>query len=71
MELQCPRKAFGLTIQDYAMRFLKCNNFDVPDSQAEAPATPERVSDVAIVNMSWEDNLTEVWMSTCICVFFW
>nr|GMD28014.1 chromatin modification-related protein EAF1 B-like isoform X1 [Ipomoea batatas] len=59
VELQCPRKAFGLTIQDYAMRFLKCNNFDVPDSQAEAPATPERVSDVAIVNMSWEDNLTE------------
>ncbi|CAH9074504.1 unnamed protein product [Cuscuta europaea] len=44
-ELQCPKKAVGHDIQEYAMKFLKCNSLDVPHSQAEAPTTPERVSE--------------------------
>ncbi|CAH9074311.1 unnamed protein product [Cuscuta epithymum] len=44
-ELQCPKKAVGCDIREYALKFLKCNSLDVPHSQAEAPTTPERVSE--------------------------
>jgi len=30
-------------------------------SQAEAPATPDKISDSGTVDMSWEEHLTEVW----------
>lgn len=50
----------GKTVQAYAVRFLKYNNSLVPPVQAEAPLTPERLSDSGIVDMLWEDRFTEV-----------
>ncbi|VFQ95914.1 unnamed protein product [Cuscuta campestris] len=40
-ELQSPKKDSGHTIKEYAVEFLKYNNFDVPDSLNQAPVTPE------------------------------
>uniref|UniRef100_A0A2P2MU04 Chromatin modification-related protein EAF1 B-like n=1 Tax=Rhizophora mucronata TaxID=61149 RepID=A0A2P2MU04_RHIMU len=48
-----------LPIQRYAIRFLKYNNFSVQSLQAEAPATPDRVADLGIMDVSWDDRLTE------------
>lgn len=45
----------------YAVRFLKHNNFNAVDNQAAVPMSPDRVSDLGILDLSWEDNLTEVW----------
>ena len=59
-ELQCSRKDCSLALQEYAVRFLKYTSSDVPHSQAEAPMTPDRISDVGITDISWEDHLTEV-----------
>ncbi|XP_050388260.1 chromatin modification-related protein EAF1 B-like isoform X2 [Argentina anserina] len=52
-------KNFSLPMQRYAVRFLKYNNSLGPQLQAQAPATPERLSDLGITEMSWEDHLTE------------
>ncbi|XP_059594012.1 chromatin modification-related protein EAF1 B [Vitis vinifera] len=49
----------GKTVQAYAVRFLKYNNSLVPPVQAEAPLTPERLSDSGIVDMLWEGRFTE------------
>ncbi|KAL2540751.1 Chromatin modification-related protein EAF1 A [Abeliophyllum distichum] len=59
LEQQCPEKDVALGIHSYAVRFLKYNNSDVLRSQAEAPVTPDRISDMGIVDMSWKDHLTE------------
>ncbi|XP_057781085.1 chromatin modification-related protein EAF1 B-like isoform X1 [Salvia miltiorrhiza] len=48
-----------LPVKAYAVRFLKHNNFNLIDNQAEVPPTPDRVSDTGILDLSWEDNLTE------------
>ncbi|XP_043703526.1 chromatin modification-related protein EAF1 B-like isoform X3 [Telopea speciosissima] len=42
---QSPR----LAIQGYAVRFLKCNSFHDHPLQAEAPVTPDRISDTGIL----------------------
>lgn len=60
LEPQYSRKDLALSMQGYAVRFLKYNNSRVPLLQAHAPATPERMSDLGITEMSWEDHLTEV-----------
>ncbi|XVE78092.1 hypothetical protein DITRI_Ditri13aG0116000 [Diplodiscus trichospermus] len=48
-----------LAIQAYAIRFLKYSCSRVPLLQAEAPATPDRISDSGIMDISWDDHLTE------------
>ncbi|XP_047965336.1 chromatin modification-related protein EAF1 B-like [Salvia hispanica] len=47
------------SVKAYAVRFLKHHNFNVIDKQAEVSVTPDRVSDTEILDLSWEDNLTE------------
>ncbi|KAK2649152.1 hypothetical protein Ddye_016641 [Dipteronia dyeriana] len=59
LEQQSPRKNAALGISGYAVRFLKYNSFPVPPVQADAPATPERISDSVIMKLSWDDHLTE------------
>ncbi|KAE8685067.1 Helicase/SANT-associated, putative isoform 2 [Hibiscus syriacus] len=46
-------------IRAYALRYLKYNSSPVPSLLAEAPATPDRVSDLAIMDISWDEYLTE------------
>ncbi|XVF21383.1 hypothetical protein REPUB_Repub12eG0085800 [Reevesia pubescens] len=48
-----------LAIRAYALRFLKYNSSPVPSLQAEAPATPDRISDSGIMDISWDEHLTE------------
>ncbi|RXH98067.1 hypothetical protein DVH24_010392 [Malus domestica] len=59
LEPQHPQKDLALSVREYAVRFLKYNKSLGPDRQAQAPATPERISDLGITEMSWEDHLTE------------
>ncbi|XP_049408486.1 chromatin modification-related protein EAF1 B-like isoform X1 [Solanum stenotomum] len=59
LELPISRKDHALAIREYAMRFLKYNDSDVRQSLAEAPVTPERVSDGGIVDVPREDHLGE------------
>ena len=59
-ELRCPEKKLALAVRAYAVRFLKTNRSNVPIGQAEAPVTPKRMSDLGLLEMSWEDRLTEV-----------
>ncbi|KAK9282032.1 hypothetical protein L1049_004944 [Liquidambar formosana] len=59
LELQYPGKNLSVAVKEYAVRFLKYNSSIVPSVQAEAPGTPDRISDLGIQEMSWEDNFTE------------
>lgn len=52
-----------LAIQAYALRFLKYSSSSVSSPQAEAPATPDMISDSGIMDISWDENLTEVWLN--------
>ncbi|KAH1081534.1 hypothetical protein J1N35_021295 [Gossypium stocksii] len=54
-----PGKNNEFAIQAYAVRFLKYNSSPVPTLQAEAPATPDRISDSGITDISWSEHLTE------------
>lgn len=56
---QYPRKNPAIAVLGYAVRFLKYNSSVGPSLQAEAPSTPDRISDLGTVEMSWEDHLTE------------
>ncbi|XWS47236.1 hypothetical protein CRYUN_Cryun14cG0135200 [Craigia yunnanensis] len=58
-EEQQPGKNNELAIRAYAFRFLKYSSSPVPSLQAEAPATPDRISDSGIMDISWDDHLTE------------
>lgn len=58
---QNPRKQVALKVHSYALRFLKDSRSQGISSQAEAPTTPDKISDSGIVGMSWDDHLTEVW----------
>ncbi|KAK4441008.1 Chromatin modification-related protein EAF1 B [Sesamum alatum] len=49
----------AVAVQAYAVRFLKYNDSNNVYNQAEVPLTPDRVSDMGIIDLSWEDNLTE------------
>lgn len=57
---QYPGKNPAITVLGYAVRFLKYNSSLGPSLHAEAPTMPERISDLGIVETSWEDHLTEV-----------
>ncbi|KAF4367501.1 hypothetical protein G4B88_003705, partial [Cannabis sativa] len=59
LENQCSRKDVSLALQGYAVRFLKYSSSCGLTQKAEAPATPDRVSDLGIQDMCWEDHLTE------------
>ncbi|KAA3474857.1 chromatin modification-related protein EAF1 B-like isoform X1 [Gossypium australe] len=54
-----PGKNNEFAIRAYAVRFLKYNSSPVPTLQAEAPATPDRISDSGITDISWNEHLTE------------
>ncbi|EOX93924.1 Helicase/SANT-associated, putative isoform 4 [Theobroma cacao] len=58
-EQQAPGKNNELAIRAYALRFLKYSSSHVPSLQAEAPATPDRISDLGIMDISWDEHLTE------------
>lgn len=60
LKLHNPGKNTVLDIREYALRFLKYNRTAVPHLQAEAPKTPDRISDSGIMDVSWDDHLTEV-----------
>ncbi|KAL8480769.1 hypothetical protein ACS0TY_027345 [Phlomoides rotata] len=53
------RKDNTVTIQAYAIRFLKHNTSNVVLNKVEVPLTPDRVSDMGVLDLSWEDNLIE------------
>lgn len=59
LELQSLKEGV-LAVQSYALKFLKYNNSDAVPCHAEALVTPERIPDSGILDMSWEDHLTEV-----------
>lgn len=61
LEQHCQKNGV-LSVRAYAVRFLKCDKPDVFHSQAEVPLTPDRISDPGILDLSWEDSLTEVWI---------
>ncbi|KAF8394106.1 hypothetical protein HHK36_020311 [Tetracentron sinense] len=54
-----PRKSLPLAVQGYAVRFFKYNRSLDRPVQAEAPMTPDRLSDWGILEMSWEDQSSE------------
>ncbi|KAG6722046.1 hypothetical protein I3842_03G142200 [Carya illinoinensis] len=56
---QYPRQNATTAVVGYAMRFLKCNNPLGAFLQAQAPTTPDRTSDLGIVESSWEEHLAE------------
>ncbi|XP_039039386.1 chromatin modification-related protein EAF1 B-like isoform X1 [Hibiscus syriacus] len=59
MNKEHPGKANDLAIRAYALRFLKYSSSPVPGLQAEAPATPDRISDAGIIDIPWNEHLTE------------
>lgn len=65
LEIQKPVKNIAHAIHGYALRFLKYNSSPVPSLQ-EVPATPDRIADLGMMDISWDDHLTEV----CIPTFF-
>lgn len=60
----------GLPIRAYALRYLKYNSSPVPSLLAEAPATPDRISDSGIMDISWDEHLTEVWLNFTLLLAF-
>lgn len=60
MGTQYPRKNTPIAVLGYAMRFLKYNSSLGPSLQVLAPTTPDRISDMGIVEISREDHRTEV-----------
>lgn len=64
VELQCRGIDFTCAVQGYAVRFLRYNNSLILIGLAEAPPTPDRVSDLGIKEMPSEDHFTEVWTNT-------
>lgn len=63
------RRDSTASIQAYANRFLKHNTSNVVLNKVEMPLTPDRVSDMGVIDLSWEDNLTEVRTLTCVKLF--
>jgi hypothetical protein len=61
LEGQSAKKKLGLKVHSYALRYIMDSRSHGISSQAEAPATPDKISDSGTVDMSWEENLTEVW----------
>lgn len=60
MGTQYPRQNTPIAVMGYATRFLKYNSSLGSSLQVLAPTTPDRISDMGIVEISWEDHLTDV-----------
>lgn len=60
VEPQHPRKNLALSVQDYALRCLKYNSSLGRLLQAEAPTTPDRISDCGILKNSWDENFSDL-----------
>lgn len=60
LELEGTKKDSMVGLDQYGMRFLEYNNSNAQYNSAQAPVTPDRISDLGITDVSWEDNLTEV-----------
>ncbi|KAK9055647.1 hypothetical protein SSX86_026732 [Deinandra increscens subsp. villosa] len=58
-ETQCIEKEKAVGIQGYAMRFMEYNSSQVQYNATQAPTTHVVLSDLAVIDHSWEDNLTE------------
>ncbi|KAJ6810251.1 chromatin modification-related protein EAF1 B-like isoform X1 [Iris pallida] len=58
--VEAKNRCLNPAIQAYAVRFIKYDNgtFDHP-VLVEAPSTPDRIHDTGVVDMSWEDQLSE------------
>ncbi|KAF9622932.1 hypothetical protein IFM89_035363 [Coptis chinensis] len=59
MEEQNTVKCHRLAVQEYAVRFLKYSSSFKCAVQAEAPKTPDRLSDLGIVDIFMEDRFSE------------
>ncbi|XP_054782883.1 chromatin modification-related protein EAF1 B-like isoform X1 [Prosopis cineraria] len=59
LDEQHPWKNVAKNLQAYALRFLKYSKPYETSSQAEAPTTPDRISDSGTLGMPWEEHLTE------------
>ncbi|KAH7667046.1 hypothetical protein IHE45_12G034100 [Dioscorea alata] len=55
-----------LPVQDYAVRFLEYTSMSDRPILPEAPTTAERIYDTRILEMSWEDHLSEVRISVVV-----
>ncbi|KAI3801144.1 hypothetical protein L1987_29247 [Smallanthus sonchifolius] len=58
-ESQCIEKEHAVGIQGYAMRFMEYNSSQAQYNATQAPVTHDVISDLAVMDHSWEDNLTE------------
>lgn len=58
--LQPLGRSIKFPIEAYAIQFLRDSNAHVNPSQVQAPKTPDIVSDVDMLEVSWDDHLTEV-----------
>lgn len=55
------KRRLQLPIKKYALRFLSYSKSADCSVQAEAPMTPDRISDARILQLSCEDRYSEVW----------
>ncbi|KAK1408562.1 hypothetical protein QVD17_40443 [Tagetes erecta] len=58
-ESHCFEKDNAAGLQGYAIRFMECNSSQALCNATQAPITLDIISDVGIVEHSWEENLTE------------
>ncbi|XP_020525107.1 chromatin modification-related protein EAF1 B [Amborella trichopoda] len=49
----------GSPLQGYALRFLQYHNSQDTSDGAEAPVTPEQVSDARVLEISWDDQCSD------------
>ncbi|KAL8215078.1 hypothetical protein R6Q57_004527 [Mikania cordata] len=54
-----PKSDTKVVLHQYGLRFLEYNSYRAQYSSALAPMTPDRISDIASMGISWDDNLTE------------
>lgn len=58
LEQHCQKNG-ALSVRAYAVRFLKCDKPNSFNNREEVPLTPDRISDSGLLDLSWEDSLTE------------
>ncbi|XP_076921762.1 chromatin modification-related protein EAF1 A-like [Bidens hawaiensis] len=59
LEFEGSKKDTKLGLHQYGLRFLEYNSSQAQYSSAQAPMTPDRISDLGTIGISWEANLTE------------
>ncbi|MFS7902303.1 putative transcription factor MYB-HB-like family [Helianthus anomalus] len=59
LEFEGPKKDAKLGLYQYGLRFLEYNSSQAQYSSAQAPRTPDRISDLGTLGIYWDDNLTE------------